>query len=176
MIIAKQHAALSRFTYDLYDQENNNIGTLCWPDIAVAKNARLQNPVPDLLSSTIEIKYNGHLYLIEFEYLTRDWFNSLRFTLTNKGVTLASADVVNQKKWFKRPTITITEPFTGEVVRKSGLFTVRYEVTKNRVTQGVVAEKSGFTTKREIHIDLPSSISVPVQLFIFFLVYNHAYR
>ena len=175
MIIAKQHAALSRFTYDLYDQENK-IGTLCWPDIAVAKNARLQNPAPDLLNSNIEIKYNGHLYLIEFAYLTRDWFNSIRFTLMNKGVTLASADVVSQKKWFRRPTITITEPFTGEVVRKSGLFAVRYEVMKDRVMQGVVAEKSGFTTKRELHIDLPSSISVPVQLFIFFLVCNHAYR
>ena len=176
MIIAKQHSALSGFTYDLYDQENNSFGTLCWPDFAVAKNARLQNPAPDLLSSNIEIKYNSHLYLVEFEYLTRDWFNDIRFTLINKEVTLASADVINQKKLFKRPTITLTRPFTGEIVRKSGLFAVRYEVVKDRVVQGTIAEKSGFTVKRELHIDLPSSISSPVQLFIFFLVHNHAYR
>ena len=176
MIIAKQHSALSRFTYDLYEQENKNVGTLCWPDFAVAKNARLQNPAPNLLSSNIEINYNNHLYLIEFEYLTREWFNDIRFTLMDKGVTLASADVINQKKKFKRPTITITEPFTGEVVRKSGLFSVRYEVFQDRVMLGTVAEKSGFTLRRELHIDLPNSISTPVQLFIFFLVHNHAYR
>jgi hypothetical protein len=176
MLIAKQHSAFSGFAYDLYDQENQKVGTLCWPDIAVAKNARIQNPVPDLLSSTIEIKYNSHLYLVEFEYLTREWFNNIRFTLLDEGVTLASADFINQKKLFKRPQITITEPFTGEVVRKSGLLAIRYEVIKNGVLQGTIAEKSGLTVKRELHIDLPGSISSPVQLFILFLVHNHAYR
>jgi hypothetical protein len=56
------------------------------------------------------------------------------------------------------------------------MFTTRYEVLKDGVTIGTVAEKGGLTLKRELTIDLPDSITRPVQIFIFFLVHNHAYR
>src|SRR5512133_3343923 len=176
MFIAIQHSALSGFAYDLFDGGNNSVGTLCWPDIAVAKNARFENPAPDLLSSAIEITYNGQLYRIAFEYLNRDWFNNICFTLECEGSVLASADVINPKKLFKRPTITITEPFAGQVIRKSGWFTFRYEVVKEKSLVGSISEKRGVTIKREIYIDLPDSVSAPVQFFIFFLAHNHAFR
>ena len=176
MIIAQQHSALSGFTYDLLDQHNTAIGSLCWPDIAIARNARFNNPAPSLLSSTIKIEYNGQHYQIAFDYLSREWFNDIRFTLLSEQTVLASADVRHQKKRFKRPTITITEPFTGQLIRKKSLFTVRYDVRQNNVTLGTISEKGWLTVKRKLFIDLPDSISPPVQIFLFFLVHNHALR
>ena len=176
MFIAVQHSALSGFTYDLLDSESNNVGTLNWPDIAIAKNARFRNPVPNLLNSAIEIKYGRQLYQLEFEYLSRDWFNNIRFTLVSEGTVIASADVTHQKKLFKRPKITINEPFAGEIIRTSGWFTVHYKVMKEGRVLGTVSEKGGLTVKRKLFIDLPNLIIAPVQFFIFFLVHNHAYR
>lgn len=96
--------------------------------------------------------------------------------LVCEGAVLASADVVGSGKLFKRPEIIITAPFAGRVIRKGSMFTTRYEVLKDGVTIGTVAEKGGLTLKRELTIDLPDSITGPVQIFIFFLVHNHAYR
>lgn len=105
MLVAIQHSAFSRFTYDLFDSENNKVGTLCWPDIAVATNARLKNPLPGMLKSNIEIQYHNQLYEITFEYLTRAWFNDIRFRLLHKETVIASADVVGSKKFLTRPTL-----------------------------------------------------------------------
>jgi hypothetical protein len=176
MFIARQHSALSGFTYDLFDGANSIVGRVNWPDIAVATNARFENPAPDLLSSAIEITYNGQFYRIVFEYLNRGWFNDVRFTLLCVDSVLASADVIIQKKIFKRSVITITEPFAGELVRKSGLFSFRYELLKDGAVFGVLSEKSGLAVKRQIFIDIADSISAPVQFFMFFLAHNHAYR
>ncbi len=176
MYSAIQHSALSGFVYDLLDSGRNQVGTLSWPDMAIATNARFGNPFPRLVKSKIEIQHCDQQYEIAFTYLTRDWWNDIRFTLVSEGATLASADVVGAKGLFKRPTLTITKPFAGQIIRRSGLFTVCYEVFRDRMSMGTIAEKGGLTVRRELSIDLPDSISAPVQFFLFFLVYNHAYR
>jgi len=176
MFVAKQHSALSRFVYDLYDSKSNKVGNLCWPDIAVATNARIRNPLPGVLKSTIDIRLYDQLYEVTFEYLTRDWFNDIKFMLLRESSILASANVVGSKKLFKRSTITITEPFTGQLIRKNGWFAVRYELMRDGERFGSIAEKCGLTAKREIFIDLPNFISAPVQFFMFFLVHNHTFR
>jgi hypothetical protein len=176
MFVAIQHSALSRFVYDLYDSKSNKVGNLCWPDIAVATNARIGNPLPGVLKSTIDIRLHDQLYEITFEYLTRNWTNDIKFMLLRESSILASAKVVSSGKFFKRSTITITEPFTGQLIRKNVWFAVRYELTLDGEFLGSIAEKSRLTVKREIFIDLPDCISAPVQFFLFFLVHNHAFR
>jgi hypothetical protein len=176
MFIAKQHSAMSAFSYDLLDDRGDGVGTLTWPDFAVATNARLKDLIPEGVSTKIEIEYNDQIYEISFEYLNRDWFNNIRFMLVSQGTVFASADVIVMKKLFKRPTITITKPFAGQVIRKSSLFKIRYDVIKDGVTAGTVAEKNGLTVTRELRVDLPDSISTPIQIFILFLVINQAVR
>lgn len=176
MFIAKQHSALSAFVYDLCDDKGNSVGSLTWPDFAVATNARLRNPFPNVLSSKIKLSLYGQVYEITFEYLTRGWFNNIRFKLMKDETILASADVTRPKRFLKRPIITVTAPFLGQVVRRSGLFSVHYELMRDGVTIGTVAEKKGLTIKRELFIDLPDSISDPIQMLILFLVINHAVR
>ncbi len=176
MFVAKQQSAFSGFAYDFFDADDSKIGTLHWPDFAEATNARLKNLLPGFLSTKIEINYDGHDYQIVFEYLTRDWNNDVRFVLKDGDAVLASADVVRVKKFFGRHTIMILQPFTGKVSKRSTFFATRYEVIIDGAVIGTLAEKAMLTLKRKLSINLPGSISLPVQFFIFFLVCNHAYR
>jgi hypothetical protein len=95
--------------------------------------------------------------------------------LLREDAVLASADVVGAKKFLRRPTITMTEPFAARVVRTSGWFTVRYDVMRGGETMGTIAERGRVTARRELLVDLPDSLGFPVQIFMFFLVHNHAY-
>ena len=176
MFVAQQHSIFSGFAYDFLEPSGLQVGTLTWPAVAVARNARLKNHVPRFLSTKLEIKHQGQAYAIEFEYLSREWSNHIGFSLKDGDTTLASAHVGRTSHQFKRPTITLTAPFEGLVIRKSSLFTTRYEVTRGATVIGSIASEARLTLKRKLFIDLPDDIPAPVQFFLFFLVCNHAYR
>ncbi len=176
MFIAKQHSVLSAFTYDIFDTAGQAVGDLRWPDVAVATNARLKSLVPQALTTKIQLTYQQHVYDIAFEYLTRDWYNDIRFFLKDGDTTLAIADSIGVKKLFKRPVITLKAPFEGLLTRTSFLFSTRYTLSSQGSELGRVAEKPGLQVKRELLIDLPDSISPPIQFFILFLMCNQAYR
>lgn len=176
MIFAKQHSAFSGFAYDLIDQAGKKFGSLNWPDFAEATNARLKNPLPGVLSTKLELNCYDKSCSIEFEHTRRGWTNDIQFRLKDGSEVIASADVAASRKMFKRSTIKISIPFQGEVIRKSGIFSIKYEVKKDGATIGRVGDAPGLKVKREMEIDLPASVSAPVQAFIFFLVHNHAIR
>lgn len=182
MFLAQQRSAFSRFIYDFFDPAGIKVGTLKWPDVAVASNSRLKGLVPGFMSTRIEISHQGKTYDIVFEYLTRGWVSTIRFSLKDGDTTLASADVGKTGKRLARPTIQITQPFQGQVISKSTLFTTRYQVTnggedgKDGAITGTIASEARLMLKRELLIDLPAAVSAPVQFFLFFLVCNHAYR
>ena len=175
MITAKQKSILSMFDYELFEN-TEPVGALGWPDFAEAKNARLKNPFPDVLSKNIEIYYREQKYIVAFEYLTRDWTKDIRFTLENEEGILAVADVVKSKKFAQRFEINIAQPFLGRLEPKNGFMQKRYEVIADKGMLGTIAEKSAVMVKRELVVDLPVSVSMPVQIFLLFLVCNHAYR
>ena len=163
------------FAYDLFENDEI-VGTLRWPDFAEAKNARLKNPLPGLLRKDIEILYRERKYVITFEYLTREWNNDVRFALEGEEGILAVADVVKTKEFAKRVDINITKPFIGKLKRKNTLMQKRYEVIANDLVLGSIAEKSAVMAKRELVVNLPDSVAVPVQIFLLFLCCNDAYR
>ena len=59
MLIAQQRSALSGFTYDFTSADCVVIGDLCFPDWAEARNARLKNPAPGRLRSSIDLRLSG---------------------------------------------------------------------------------------------------------------------
>jgi len=94
MLFAVQRSALSGFTYDLAAADGTVIGELCFPDWAQARNARLNNPAPGRLRSSIDLRLSGAAYTIEFEVTRRGWNNDTRFELMQNGARLASAEAV----------------------------------------------------------------------------------
>lgn len=175
MLIAEQRSALSGFTYDLKSPDGVVLGELCFPDWAQARNARLQNPAPGLLRSIIDLRLSGVAYNIEFEYTRRGWTNDTRFELMHAGARLASAAVVVPPGLRGRASLIVTEPFGGELVRRSSLFKTRFELRRAGQAQGIIHEPSAFTTRRRLCAELPPDIPPPVQGFLLFLVLNLAF-
>lgn len=175
MLIAEQRSALSGFTYDLAAADGTVIGDLCFPDWAEAHNARLKNPAPGRLRSSIALRLSGEAYTIEFEYTRRGWHNDTRFELMQGGTRLASAEVVVPQGFFGRARLLITEPFRGELVRRSTFFKTRFELQRDGQSLGLVHEPQAFTTRRRLCAELPADIPPPVQGFLLFLVINLAF-
>lgn len=175
MYLAKA-PTLSGFAFDFFDSTDALVGKLRWPDVAVATNARLKGPFPEFLSQKITLEIGDQAFEIEFEYLTRDWANDIEFRLRRGAERLAVASVTHPNKaGAKRVAIRIEEPFNAELISKSTLLGVRYELVRDGVRLGSVYEK-GFSVNRRLWIDLPDLIPAPVQFFAFFLVCNQSFR
>jgi hypothetical protein len=170
MLIAQQRSALSGFTYDLVAADGTVIGELCFPDWAEARNARLKNPAPHLLRSSIDLRLSGAAYTIEFEYTRRGWNNDTRYELMQNGARLASAEVVVPQGFFGRARLLIAEPFAGELVRRNTFFKIRHELQRGGQILGLVHEPDAFTKRRRLCAELPADVSPPVQGFLLFLV------
>lgn len=174
MLIAEQRSALSGFTYDLKSADGAVIGELCFPDWAEARNARLKNPAPGRLSSTIDLRLSGEAYTIEFEYTRRGWNNDTRFELMQGGTRLASAEVVVPQGFFGRAQLFITEPFAGELVRRNTFFKTRFELQRDGQVVGLIHERQLLTTRRRLYAEVPADIRPEVQAFLLFLVIDLA--
>jgi hypothetical protein len=158
MLIAEQRSALSGFTYDFRSDGGTVIGELCFPDWAQARNARLKNPAPARLRSSIDLRLSGAAYTIEFEYTRRGWNNDTRFELMQGGARLASAEVVVPQGFLGRAQLLITEPFTGELVRRSSFFKTRFELQRDGQALGLVHEPDAFTTRRRLCTEVPADL------------------
>jgi hypothetical protein len=172
-----KQSGLSAFAYDFFDSANNKVGSLCLPDVAIATNARLKNPFPQSLNQKIAITFELEHFEIEFEYLNRDWVNDIEFRLKSDSETLAVAREIQAKKLgSKRPAIQISLPFEAELVSKSSWLGVRFDLEREGVKLGSIAEKAWFSAKRQLTLELPNSIPVPIQFFWLFLVCNRSFR
>ena len=182
MLYAQQRSAFSAFSYQIFNASHHQIGTLVWPDFPLATNARLKNSIPSALSTVITFDIKGEMYEISFEYLNRAWSNDIRFNLLRNNAMLATADVVSEeagtgeKKPLNHKSILIHSPFEGRLVKNSTFFCAQYLLEMNQNVVGKIAEENMLTFKRKVTVDLPASISVPVQVFLFFLMCNHAFR
>jgi hypothetical protein len=175
MLIAEQRSALFGFTYDLKSADCAVVGELSFPDWAEARNARLKNPAPQRLRSSIDLRLSGARYTIEFEYTRRGWNNNTRFELMQGGARLAASEVVVPQGFLGRTRLLITEPFTGELVRRSNFFKTRFELQRDGQALGLVHEPDAFTTRRRLCAELPADIPLAVQGFVLFLVINLAF-
>lgn len=183
MLYAEQQSAFSAFNYQILNANQHQIGSLVLPDFPLATNARLKNSIPDALSTVITFDIAGEKYEISFEYLIRKWSSDIRFNLLRNKAVLATADVVSDaaragetKPLVNRKSILIHAPFEGRLTKNSTFFCAQYLLEINQSVVGKIAEEKMFTFKRKVSIDLPDSLSVPVQVFLFFLMCNHAYR
>ena len=176
MLLARQRSAWSGFEYDVFTADGSLVGELAWPLLAQAKNARLKWHDPGSKASDISLRYRGAAWRIRFEYLTRGMVNDTRFTLEDDNGVTAVVDFVFGPERLSRRKIEVRQPFEGKVVRASRLWQTRYTVERQGREIGRIHEPRWFSIKRELHIDLPADIEPALQIFLFFIVANSAYR
>ncbi len=162
---------LSGFHYVVTDHAGHLIGDLQWPNMAQARNARLNWHGDDREAGAVKIKSGGQTYLVEFDYLTRAWANDIRFYLTTQGQTVphATAALQSSAKPKHRGQISLEHPFTAKLVRRSRWPRQRFTLEAGDREIGVIQERKWFSLKREMTIELPDQIDQATQLFVFFL-------
>jgi hypothetical protein len=61
-------------------------------------------------------------------------------------------------------------------MKRNRFFGALYELIVNQQVVGKIVEAKFITVKRQVTIDLPNSISSPIQVFLFYLMQNRAYN
>jgi hypothetical protein len=181
MFHVRQRSALNGFHYHFLTTEDQPIAELEWPNFAQAKNARLRVHPEDSPLGDVHIRLaSGRAaavdYRIGFEYLTRERRKDVRFTLHQGGAPLAMAEVLFPPQRLKRARVEVLSPLNATLVRHSTIGRLNYCWERDGRTLGTLEEPNWLTLKRELTVNLPSTISLPVQIFMSFLVINDAFR
>ena len=171
-----QRSAFSAFHFQALDPQGGVLADLVSPNWAQAKNARLRWHAPDSPEGDVQIRTGGALYRVGFEYLSRGFTNETRFTLHQGGEPMAVVDVVHPKgRGLKRMDMLMTQPLRAKLSPANRWGRVRYRLEQEGQCLGVVEENRWFTLKREMSVDLPQSLGLPVQLFISVMVLHAAF-
>ena len=176
----RQRSILIGFDYQVWDDADQPVADLVWPDFAQAKNARLRwhaegSPLGDVqVRFALGVRHED--CRIGFEFLSRTWRNDVRFTLHRGGEPLAVAEVRFPPQRLKRPSIGMHLPVRASLVRDFRWGRVRYQWVQDDRCSGSVEEPGWFSIKRHLLIDVPSTLALPVQVFIAFLAINDAFR
>lgn len=181
MFHVRQHSALSKFQYQIFSADDQPIAELEWPWFAQAKNARLKvhpegSAMGDVHIRLASSRATNAEYRIGFEYLNTSKRRDLRFTLHQGGEPLALAEALFPKERLKRSRVEILSPMNATMVRHSSVGKLHYCWERDGRTLGTIEEPSWFALKRNLTVNLPSTIALPVQIFMSFLVINDAFR
>lgn len=186
----RQRDVLSRFNFDAYDAQDRLVGEVSWPNVGQARNARLKWHDPNSRAGEVAVRSGGQTWRIGLEYLSRGFNNDARWILDGPyggrpGVPDDKADGTQQVLAMaerhiapggpSRQQLVVHQPFAGRFVRASGLPQIRWDVLQGERRIGGVAERSWLMLRRELIVDLPPTLGVPVQLFFFFLMVNMSY-
>lgn len=176
MIRIRQKSALSGFHYQALDERGTVLADLVWPHFAQAKNARLRWHPPNSPDADVQIRLPHAVYRIGFEFLSRGFMNETRFTLHQGGEPLAVADVITPKEALQRQQVHLREPVQAQLLSGRRWGRAGYRLEQAGQCLGTVEEPHWFSLKRELVVALPSTLELPTQMFIAFMVINTAFR
>ncbi|MCZ7647633.1 MAG: hypothetical protein M5U26_20645 [Planctomycetota bacterium] len=168
----------SRFTYRLSDDQGLDLGVLKMPDyIAAPRKGWTESLVPDGFKDHVKIVLGPQSYRVEFEVLSGLAMKSrqLRFFLMEGERTIAAtrAHAFRSDPW---------ELESGgqdyRLSRAGGLFSpMCFELSRGPEKVGRIVDTTGFSLwSRTFEIDLPDELDRAVQVFLFFLAVNTAFR
>ncbi len=167
---------LSGFHYQVVNDAEAVLADLTWPNFVQARNARLKWHKPGSPDGDLTILMPQGVYRIGFEFLTRSFVNDIRFFLQQGDNVQAMAEVIFPKDSIKRHEIFLRQPLAGQLVRANRWGRVRYLLEVDGQEMGRIEEPAWFSMKRQLCIDLPNDMPVPLQTFLAFLVINSAFR
>ena len=180
MFHVRQHSAFSKFQFQIFSTDDRPIAELEWPWYAQAKKERLKAPsegseVGDVFVRLASARAASTEYRIGLEFLNTSKRQDVRFSLHQGGEPLALAEALFPKERLKRSRVEILSPLNATMVRHGSVGKLHYCWERDGRTLGTIEEPSRFALKRSLTVNLPSTISLPVQIFMSFLVINDAF-
>jgi hypothetical protein len=176
VLTIRQRSVFSGFHYQVVNEDEAVLADLTWPNYAQARNARLKWHKPGSPDGDLKIAMPQGVYRIGFEFLNLSYAQDVRFLLQQGDDTLAMAEVLFPKDGIKRHELFVRQPFEGRLLRANRWGQVRYRVTSGGKEIGSIEEPHWFSMKRQLRIDLPADMPVPLQTFLAFLTINSAFR
>lgn len=158
MIVLRQKSILNGFAYEVVNGHSEVVGEFEYPWYAQPKNARVQVYKAGSSDGDILLRLAGSTWRIRFEYLNRDYVCDYRYSLeTMDGLYQAEADVLalGRSSWQRRVNFN---SFGGSSLGASDRFLQKKFVITDRqnMRRGEIREKSAFSLRRELVIDVPS--------------------
>lgn len=175
---AKQRSILNGFAFDLLEG-GQTIGTIDWPNVAQAKNARLRFHSNDT-DGAISVTLQGKPLLITFEHLRRGWTNDIRYEIVSKdspGKPLAQTDVTHPPGWRSRPLVRQNLPFPMLMVSRRTLFQIHHALTLPDGTPvGSLGEPKRLSLVRTLDLTLQpgTDLPLPAQALLLYLAIQNA--
>jgi len=176
LLTIRQRSMLSGFHYEVMSEGETLLAELVWPNYVQARNARLKWHKPGSPDGDLKILMPQGDYRIGFEFLTRAFANDLRFFLQQGDDVQAMAEVIFPKDGIKRHEVFLRQPMQARLLRANRWTRVRYRVEADGNVIGSIEEPHWISMKRQLRIDLPNDMPVPLQTFLAFLVINSAFR
>jgi hypothetical protein len=176
LLTIRQRSVFSGFHYQVVNDSEAVLADLTWPNYAQARNARLKWHKPGSPEGDLKIEMPQGIFRIGFEFLTRAYAYDVRFLLQQGDDLLATAEVLFPKDGIKRHEVFLRHPLAGRLVRANRWARVRYLLEVDGQVIGSIEEPHWFSMKRQLSIDLPNDMPVPLQTFLAFLVINSAFR
>jgi hypothetical protein len=181
MFHARQRSAPSGFHYQILTVDDRPIADLEWHGFADALKPLVRTDPETSSVDDLHIRMaNGRAasadYRIGHEFLSNERRRDVRFALHQGGAPMALAEVLFPPQRLKRARIEILSPLNATLVRHRSLGRVNYCWERDGRTLGTVEEAKWLAMKRELIVNLPSTIPLPVQIFMAFLVINDMSR
>ena len=176
MLTFRQRSMFSGFHYQVVNDSETVLADLTWPNYAQARNARLKWHKPGSPDGDLKIQMPQGVYRIGFEFLTRTYAQDVRFLLQQGEDVQAIAEVLFPKEGIKRHEVFLRQPLAGRLIRANKWTRVRYLLEVDGQVIGSIEEPHWFSMKRQLRIDVPNDMPVPLQTFLAFLVVNSAFR
>lgn len=169
MLIARQTWALAS-RYEIRDEHGELRGRLAWPMFSQARNARLRRHPPGSLAGRVHIVADGLDLTADHEYLTRAWSNDTRYTLRDAGDrVLAQATMTFDQGLLRRGRMLLQQPGEIQLVKRGHLLRLAVVLEQDGIELGRIQDRKLLSVRRDMEMDLPGDLSLPVQIFVFFL-------
>ena len=152
-LLLRQASAFWAFKYEVVDTAGQVIGTIDWPNVAQAKNARLRWHEAGSDAGDVRITLKGRQLRYRHEILKRAWANDWRLTLEADGAVRASLDVMHVEA-TKKPLLTLTSPVPAKLLRERGFMRWSFRIATTDGRTGFVREPGLLSFKRELEIGL----------------------
>lgn len=155
-LLLRQASAFWAFKYEVVDASGQVIGSVDWPNLAQAKNARLRWHEAGSDEGDVRLTLKGRPLRYRHEILKRAWANDWRLTLEADGVVRASLDVVHAEATIS-PLLTLTSPVQARLVRERSFLRWSFRIALTDGRTGFVREPGLLSFKRELEIVLDSA-------------------
>jgi len=167
--ICKARGGITKFSYSFHDAEGRVCGGFEWPTLAPSKHSPVKDLVGDAVSTNVRMSWPGGTGALEWQRTEGLYTFEL---VSSGGVIVTGTTERGRGIWRAQEGAT-----TWQLRCLARFWRMRFDVYRENERAGRVREDGLFTLlRRRFVIDVPTEMSDPCRVMLFFLAVNATYR